>query len=150
MDLSIIRKIFVSVFYCDVTILAFFRNLDFLVKLMLRYTFFCKHLSSIFARVQKCMFRNARTAAFSDQLFHIFSDTGSQLHKLNLKDFLVLKLETLVGQYILNYKWLCLSLSHVTGWGPRDFSVTPESKYLFWGFSWTWKGIRTRARKSIF
>ena len=97
MDLSIIRKIFVSVFYCDVTILAFFRNLDFLVKLMLRYTFFCKHLSSIFARVQKCMFRNARTAAFSDQLFHIFSDTGSQLHKLNLKDFLVLKLETLVG-----------------------------------------------------
>ena len=39
-DFSIIRKIFFSVFYCDVTILAFFRNLDFLVKPLLRYTFF--------------------------------------------------------------------------------------------------------------
>ena len=75
MDFSIIGKSFFSVFYCDVTILPFFRNIYFIVKpqvviLQSLQHHICK------ARVQK-MLRNARTAAFSDQLFHIFRDTGS-------------------------------------------------------------------------
>ena len=65
MDLVLSEKDF-SAFYCDVTILPFFRKIYFLVKLLTRFIV----SSAYFAKVQKCMFRNARTAAFSDQLIY--------------------------------------------------------------------------------